>query len=133
MKPQCLNNLHQIGVGAHNYYTEFKYFPPGWVQPSNASALIQLLPYLEQASKYQQFDLSQDINSNPAPGTTAARTQDVDVFLCPADVSSTFVNNNGRSNYQASLGANGWVKSIDAATGGVFYFNSKTRNWRWHE
>jgi prepilin-type N-terminal cleavage/methylation domain-containing protein/prepilin-type processing-associated H-X9-DG protein len=128
-RTQCQNNLKQIGVGAHNYHSEQKVFPPGRVSPSFASPLVQVLPYLEQAAKFQQFDFNSDIHSSAT--NSAARTQDVPIFLCPSDLStSKFVQGTeilGRNNYQASLGANGWFANTNGATGGVFFVNSRVR------
>src|SRR6266571_3807649 len=72
-RSQCANNLKQIGIGAHNYLSAIKAFPPGRVSPSNASPLVQLLPYLEQSNKYNQFDFNSDINTSAT--NAAARTQ----------------------------------------------------------
>src|SRR5437762_1571573 len=73
-RAQCQNNLKQIDTGAHNYLTANKRFPPGTAPgPSNAAVLVCLLPYLEQAGLYQQFDLSQTVYS--APASAAARAQ----------------------------------------------------------
>ena len=29
---QCQNNLHQIGIGLHNYHAAFRTFPPGGLE-----------------------------------------------------------------------------------------------------
>src|SRR5260370_18235913 len=111
-RTQCINNLKQIGLAAHNYHGVMKAFPSGRISTSNASPLVLLLPHLEQANKYNQFDFNSDFNSS---GTNAtARTQDVAVFLCPSDVSTAkFSTDLGRSNYMASLGANAALANND--------------------
>src|SRR6188508_583025 len=85
-RTQCINNLKQIGLGAHNYHATFKVFPPGRVSPSFASPLVQLLAYLDQANKFTQFDFATDINNSAT--NAAARTQDVTVFMCPSEIST---------------------------------------------
>jgi prepilin-type N-terminal cleavage/methylation domain-containing protein/prepilin-type processing-associated H-X9-DG protein len=125
-RTQCINNLKQIGLAAHNYHGVMKAFPPGRISPSNASPLVLLLPHLEQANKYNQFDFNSDINTSAT--NAAARTQDVAIFLCPSDASAAkFSTDLGRSNYMASLGANAALGNTDGTTGGVFYVNSKIR------
>src|SRR5437588_1917673 len=60
----CQNNLHQIGLAAHNYASALGYFPPGSVVSPNSvpsaswmttppygpytGTLAYLLPYIEQ-------------------------------------------------------------------------------------
>jgi prepilin-type N-terminal cleavage/methylation domain-containing protein/prepilin-type processing-associated H-X9-DG protein len=112
---KCSNNLKQIGLAAANYESTFQALPPGWgpvpYQPggpglsgnSRASVLVLLLPYVEQANKYNQFDLAYDVNASGQ--NFAARTQDVPIFLCPSDpASSAFSGPIGRSNYFANIG-----------------------------
>src|SRR5581483_4367605 len=128
-RTQCSNNLKQIGVGAHNFYTTFGKFPRGRLPTSNASVLVQLLPYLEEANKYNQFDFTSDINSSAS--NAAARTQDAAVFLCPMDISiGKFLQGTeylGRTNYQASLGGNAGFASQDSTTAGVFNVNFEVK------
>jgi len=124
-RTQCLNNLKQIGLAMHAYHDANKKLPTGALQPSFATPLIQALPYVEQANKYRQFDLTK-------PTTDAvnlpAIQQDAPIFLCPSDPSSGqfqvtaggVTTNAGRTNYQANLGANAWVRNADSKTGGVF-------------
>jgi prepilin-type N-terminal cleavage/methylation domain-containing protein len=30
-RTECLSNLHQLGLAAHNYLSSFRSFPPGWI------------------------------------------------------------------------------------------------------
>src|ERR1700754_649154 len=56
---KCQNNLKQIGVAAHNYHTSNSRFPPGaTATPSQMSVQGVLLPYVEQSSTYDLFDLT---------------------------------------------------------------------------
>jgi prepilin-type processing-associated H-X9-DG protein len=94
---------------------------------------VQLLAYLDQANKYQQFDFNSDINTSAT--NAAARSQDVIVFQCPSETSTaTFTVTVGsvtevvgRTSYLASLGANAWNANTNPGTGGVFFVNSKVR------
>jgi prepilin-type N-terminal cleavage/methylation domain-containing protein len=71
-KIQCGNNLHQIGVAAHNYQATNQALPPGqlgsylpgfmgtydnstWPQSQMVGVLAFLLPYVEQDNVYQQM------------------------------------------------------------------------------
>jgi prepilin-type processing-associated H-X9-DG protein len=127
---KCQNNLKQIGLAAHNYHSTFEHFPPGAsASPSYASALVILLPHVEQANKYNQFDFTHNVNDDTY--NLAAEVQDVAIFLCPSDPSQGELLRSGqrlgRSNYFANMGAHAWWRNTDPATGGVFYYNSALR------
>src|SRR5262249_33227 len=47
---KCTNNLKQIGLAAHNYFSTFSVFPKT-TGPGSSSVIVQLLPYVEQANK----------------------------------------------------------------------------------
>jgi prepilin-type N-terminal cleavage/methylation domain-containing protein/prepilin-type processing-associated H-X9-DG protein len=140
---KCLNNLKQIGLASHNFESANGSFPQGSsLGNSNASALVFLLPFLEQGSRYNQFDLTLDVSDAPANST--ARTQDIAMFLCPSDPSSgvwqdaAFVAGQppsvmGRSNYFGNLGLHGWAYNQKASFlkdprhVGIFAYVSTTR------
>jgi len=139
-RARCQNNLKQIALASHSYHGVFDRFPPGaTTAPSHASALALLLPYLEQANLYQQFDFSKSAFGDPA--NAAARAQQVVTFLCPSDPSRGYYEDlpppgviSGKSNYFANMGAHGWswdqfapLQSKPAALTGVFAFDSRTR------
>jgi prepilin-type N-terminal cleavage/methylation domain-containing protein/prepilin-type processing-associated H-X9-DG protein len=48
----CINNLKQLGIAAHNYLGDKRYFPPG-CDPQGVGCLVFLLPYMEQTALYK--------------------------------------------------------------------------------
>src|SRR5262245_27862803 len=134
-KAKCQNNLRQLGLACHNYENSNSRLPPGNTDqpdPSIASAVVLLLPYVEQANKYTLFDFTTNIDTSPT--NAQARTQDVAIFLCPSDPSTGKRSDTGapdsygRCNYYANLGINGNWRNANPATGGTFYNNSRIRS-----
>src|SRR5260370_389189 len=82
-RTQCTNNLKQIGLAIHNYENANKKFPAGTDPVSGASAIVQLLPYLEQASLFTLWDLSKPVQSG-ANDPNATYHEDA-FLLCPSD------------------------------------------------
>jgi prepilin-type N-terminal cleavage/methylation domain-containing protein/prepilin-type processing-associated H-X9-DG protein len=120
-RAKCQNNLKQMGLAAHNYASANNdNMPPGAGQlPANYPTHVQrpspaalILPFLEQANKYNQFDFTHDVHvavSPPAPAShLLARTQDVPVYICPSDPSSGTQSSPqgpyGRNNYMGNIG-----------------------------
>ena len=56
-RAQCVNNLKQLILAAHNYESTYREFPPG-LDRQGAGPLLHLLPYIEQDAQYQliKFD-----------------------------------------------------------------------------
>lgn len=140
---QCVNNLKQLALGTHNFEAANGAFPPGMSGgPSIASTRVFLLPYLEQGSLYNRFDLTTNVTDTLANLT--ARSQEIAMFLCPSDPSTgRWVDTplvagdppvgSGRSNYYGNLGIHAWaynqngVYTKDARYTGVFAYTSSTR------
>ena len=153
-RTKCQNNLKQIGLATLNYESTHSTLPPGAGQlpiyaingttpvepgPSTDPPATQrpspqalILPYVEQANKYNQFDFDRDVNGDSA--NDAARTQDVPFYLCPSDPSTaqfaTVHGYYGRCNYMASIGRNPNPTNQDGSTGGVFFV--EFTNTQWH-
>lgn len=104
-RAKCQNNLKQFGLAAHNYESTNGFLPPnqhttiiqGSTVSSGATLQALLLPYFEQANKFNQFNMNYNVNSDAAihssiPALTGAnagaRAGDVPIFLCPSDPSS---------------------------------------------
>ncbi len=125
-RTQCINNLKQIGLGAHNFESTNKYLPAGQGKrstdggSSRPSILAQVLPYLEQSNKYNLFNFNFDVHSSAV--NVAAQNQDAQIFLCPSEISQVFYFVVGRSSYFGSIGATADFREV--GTGFSGYFNA---------
>jgi prepilin-type N-terminal cleavage/methylation domain-containing protein/prepilin-type processing-associated H-X9-DG protein len=133
---KCANNLKQLGLAAHNYDSVYGFFPAGRGRSplvssgSQPSVQAVLLAYVEQANKYNQFNLDLDINGNV--NNLPARLQDVPIYICPSDpadkgfTQSATLNGVaysglvGRSNYFASFGATAERDNSGDIKSGIF-------------
>lgn len=140
---QCQNNLKQLGLALHNYHGAHGVFPPGaiaakpkltvvicststghgaynlWGEAAlgdgyhGTSWLVQILPFIDQASLYNQWNFNTSVSGNAA----AAQTN-VGLFYCPSrrnaprtnDVPIMFQNwTSGGTDYGGCIGGcNGW-------------------------
>ncbi len=126
---KCENNLHQIGLGLHNYESANQVFPfgkgpnyvatvPGAAAYARWSVHSQILPFIEQGNLFNSIDftfppetpgMAGVINFMPAyqnPGRVnaqACRTV-VPIFLCPSDRAAPGCDWPGQNNYYASQG-----------------------------
>jgi prepilin-type N-terminal cleavage/methylation domain-containing protein/prepilin-type processing-associated H-X9-DG protein len=117
-RTECVNKMKQFGLAMHNYADANKRFPPAQInglsgispagpdytawqaQYSGAtmpagyhtwSFMVYLLPYMEQANKFEEINT--DFAPNSANGNqwekanaAAIRSMDKDFFLCPSEV-----------------------------------------------
>ena len=113
---QCQNNLHQIGVGLHNYHSSSGNLPPG-SNPLGFTVLTLLLPYIEQDNIYSQIDFTQKANSAANAGPTAMT---IKIFLCPSDRTSLPPTGQGGNNYFANYGTEPWFFQNRSVANGVF-------------
>ena len=82
---QCTNNLKQIGLAMHGYLDVYKGFPTSITTAGNfqlRSALMPLLPYLDQQVLYAQWNQNQAWN---APFNQTFIDTPVVIFECPTD------------------------------------------------
>jgi prepilin-type N-terminal cleavage/methylation domain-containing protein/prepilin-type processing-associated H-X9-DG protein len=85
-RTQCMNNLKQIGLALHGYHDANKKLPLGnsGSSPSGGYGYnwrLYILPYIDQAALYAQFNQSQSSWSNAmAPCDNAV----IPVYRCPA-------------------------------------------------
>lgn len=142
-RTQCQNNMRQLGVAAHNYYSQRKAFPSGTITSGGnnhrvASWAVSLLPFLEQDPMFKQLDLAQgfyDVNhlatvplpnvdklKDFAPSVFICPSSTLDVFTCPEDLKVTAMWGKHilEGNYIAIMGAcNGPNDATEPGIGGT--------------
>ena len=152
-RSQCKNNLKQLGLALHNYHDTASVFPPGGTTCTGSlcvygpsaghSVFASILPYIDQAPLYNQFNWSYGgfntggVGSYHAPSEQGS-FQVLAAYLCPSSTTATFngyqfitpggspyplLGSQATTNYVAIMGSS-QSGSIRANTG-AFYLNSK--------
>jgi type II secretory pathway pseudopilin PulG len=110
-RAQCSNNLKQIGLAVHNYHDAFNRFPLSTLDStlSKSSAFAAILPYMDQANTYQQYDFNL---GNSDPVNLAAVSQKIPGYLCPSapmrrqvPIPNCDANNRAPGTYAMSTGS----------------------------
>ncbi len=78
-RTQCQNNLKQMGLAIHNYFDVNKRLPPSRVGPQHATWFVVILPYMEQAPLYNQWNLSATYYEQ----SPAVQNALVPQYICP--------------------------------------------------
>ncbi|MDG3006894.1 DUF1559 domain-containing protein [Paludisphaera mucosa] len=120
-RAQCVNNLKQLGLAAHNYLSQQNCFPPLVQNMSNAETLIgqsdpwvidwtaSLLPNMEQTPLYNALNFMMGVNDGQittlggASNSTVLATK-VGNLMCPSEDSNSPTNAWGWKNYVANIG-----------------------------
>jgi prepilin-type N-terminal cleavage/methylation domain-containing protein len=79
-RTSCGNNLHQITLAMQQYHDVYQHLPPRCVGDSGPSWMVLILPYMEQDSLYNHWDLSRTYYDQP----DAARKASVSNYFCPS-------------------------------------------------
>jgi prepilin-type N-terminal cleavage/methylation domain-containing protein/prepilin-type processing-associated H-X9-DG protein len=133
----CSNNLRQLGVALHNYYSTHQRFPPGRGDPLPGvfSAHAYLLEHLEQTSVRQSIDFRKAPTTFSVAGGVVhdgtanlpAATARLPVLHCPSDSLADGVPGSefGSTNYAANTGSGlkQWGSLTDGD--GVFFKGSR--------
>lgn len=106
-RAQCKNNLKQIGIALHDHHDTYGHLPglalcgsgpedynPGmqniWYQFRHLPPSVYLLPFLDQANIYEQFNIHVSGTDNANPKTAGGPTnlvltnRQLPVFTCPS-------------------------------------------------
>ncbi len=105
---QCANNLKQLGLALHNYHDVHQRLPLGSVydgvsggfhcrhESHKGSALVGLLPFIEQQGFYNQLDFNDDVTYSMV-GDKPAHEHVIAAFICPSNDPDYYYENNGYS------------------------------------
>jgi len=121
----CANNLRQIGLGMLVHHNAQQHFPPGitdHVTATNPNGRqlawsIFLLPYIEEPSAWQAFNLNLSFAD---PTNLPSTTQIVPTYLCPS-TSRFGANRIGAITGLATQPHSNWMACIDY--GGMYGWN----------
>jgi len=126
-RTQCRNNLKQLGLALHNYHDNFNQFPMGYVDivggktdPTSGTGwswMTFILPYLDQAPLYNQFNFNYTPYSCAVMPCAAAATGNqllvgtaLAAFACPSDVKPRVDTQN------SGAAASGWGTAAAATS-----------------
>ena len=110
---QCVNNLKQLGLAAHNYHSINDTFPPAVFAYGSGEINLwgqtaRLIPHLEQQGLFNSINFSLTISD---PGVATVVKTHVAGFICPSDFDQMTDSSNsndfvgyGRINYEANAG-----------------------------
>ena len=138
-RTQCKNNLKQLGLALHNYYSTHSRLPLMAADSLYGySPSAQLLPYIDQANLHNLIDFSEPLLSGPPwaasvnPALVDVIKQTIPIFMCPSDAGNVFyTDSNGAvwagSNYLVNGGSGLNMEYCTTANDGLFWRGSSTR------
>jgi prepilin-type N-terminal cleavage/methylation domain-containing protein/prepilin-type processing-associated H-X9-DG protein len=83
-RTKCQNNLKQIGLGLHNYESQYRYFPAAGNARNQLGWHVDLLPFVELDNVYQQFDLTTAGAYTITPRRRELGQLRIGLYLCPS-------------------------------------------------
>jgi len=150
-RTQCKNNMKQIGLALHNYHDTFLVFPSSAVYDSAVAGAplpdslvgggntchpggynhqaahngapwsVLILPYIDQANRFNQFDMSEpfmgrvDYQTDPSTNYVFQLTDSPPGFRCPSNPS--FNSDKYMLCYSICMGGGGPAFKVDPITG----------------
>lgn len=121
---ECSNNLKQIGLGMHNFHDTNKGLPAGRGRLDYLTWPVFILPFIEEESLYNRFDVLGPYATQPADAVQAG----IDTFYCPSRRNPTVISVSEHSGVQVgSVGDyagcagynNSWLNIADDPNGAI--------------
>jgi prepilin-type N-terminal cleavage/methylation domain-containing protein len=89
-RTQCISNIKNVALAVHNYYGTKKVYPPGMemspgLNTTKATFFVQLLPYVEEDSLYDQWDFKTPANNVKNDPATSRAATPIALLVCPSD------------------------------------------------
>jgi prepilin-type N-terminal cleavage/methylation domain-containing protein len=99
-RTQCVNNLKQFSLAAHNHHDTMKVLPMS-VSPKSLSVHAYLLPYMEQANAQNLINFNAQWDD---PSNAGACATQISFFNCPSDAQIDVPAGWAGTNYRANQG-----------------------------
>lgn len=129
---QCKNNLRQLGIALQNHHGALNYFPAGVVAKDDNfregmhSGFVFLLPYMEQSTLFDNYDLTKPWSDADNLTVGAAR---LEMLTCPSNETEVLQQGGvmgAPADYAFSKGSVSYLCEKHAGNG-MFDINSQTR------
>ena len=132
-RTRCQNNLRQLGLACLNYDSARQHLPPGVTDDdsnlidANHAGFVFLLPFIEQANLFDQFDLTTDWKS---PINAPLATEVIPGLHCPSNAESEVGENEtgafagAATDYAFSKGSTAYLSASAETQNGMFDVNS---------
>jgi type II secretory pathway pseudopilin PulG len=151
-RTQCKNNLKQLGLALHNYHDTHQVFPPAMIgrcltPDLNASGLVMLLPFIDQAPLYNRANFNGSFSNNEVPvnnpsglvgvhagdpatnGNLIFATTKLQAFLCPSDSGSEVVSHSAYVPSTSVTDAGAKTNYDFATSSEVAYYDQCNNAW----
>lgn len=120
-RTSCLNKIRQIGLSALSYESAMQHLPPPKLGTGDfntlGSTFVILLPYVEQANRFDQYDISASIS---APGNIELTSDRLDLYTCPSMVLKDSNVDFGEGSYLISYATRYRPSSFGSSANGAF-------------
>lgn len=105
-RAQCASNLKMIGLAIHQHIEVDGALPGGYGRPFDASYLVQILPYVEQAPLYNSINTTNRVELSlfSNDNITAIATK-IPSFCCPSDSARATSLTAAAPSYAANAGS----------------------------
>ena len=118
-RTQCANNLRQLGIGSHNFHSNYGFLPPAVIANDYATWAVLILPYIEEENLYRLWRLDQPYTAQAVNATQVG----VKTYFCPTrrGPNTAFSNDTppgGLSDYAACSGTGNSTVETGGAAGG---------------
>ena len=130
----CQSNMKQIGLAVQSYHDALGWLPPASTNANLAgsSGFAAILPYIEEASAYQQYDFSK---GNSDAVNLAAVSQRIKTYLCPScvflrkvPIQDCDANNRAPGTYAFCVGSNDPYGTSAPTNGAIWTSNGAMTN-----
>lgn len=114
-RTQCKNNLKQLGLAVHNFHDTFRHLSTSNRPPTTGSkrlaGLTRLLPYLDQAPLYNNYNQSLQW-SDPTPLQRTTVSTSLAAFNCPSNPQAGALDGDP----DPTTNPGGWAQNTAAVT-----------------